>query len=430
MAAPQRKNSFLQFALIFLLIFLASRFVLDRFFPKQQDGANGTRPSVELTAGNVRAGNNLILTLRNNTDVPFTLPDRCPQPPVEIIAPQVKPQEGAAEILNAIPCAPPPPVPARGEMKLDLSPWKYSLLGEAGAYEARLTLPAEAVEAIRQAQTGATVTETIAARFNVTEPGFFTKVFRTFITAPFLNFLIFAGSWLPGHDLGLAIILLTLLVKLLLFIPTQHALEGQKKMQMLQPKLDELKKQHGGDPQRLQAETMKLWKEHNVNPFQSCLPTLVQFPILIGLFYVIRDGSVLALSRHLIYPFYRDLTWSFGTMFLGLDLLKPNLYIMPPLLVILQFLQMKLTFAIAERKKAREQKVVDVGPSASLRAGAKKKEPLSQTELQQKIFLYVLPLMIGFFALQFPSAVSLYWGVSTLFAIGQQIIVNREHLRV
>ena len=55
----------------------------------------------------------------------------------------------------------------------------------------------------------------------------------------------------------------------------------------------------------MQQETMKLWKEHKVNPFQSCLPMLIQFPILIGLFYTIRDGSVLALSRHLIYGAYQ-----------------------------------------------------------------------------------------------------------------------------
>ncbi|MFA6039519.1 MAG: YidC/Oxa1 family membrane protein insertase [Candidatus Peribacteraceae bacterium] len=440
MAAPQRKSNFLQFALIFLIVYLGSQFVMRQFFPAQQDGANGARPPVELTAGNVRAGNNPAVTVKNHSTVAFTLSDRCPLPSVDLH--RINAGTSGKTLLTsasdadsasptAIPCTPPPPVPAQGEVKLDLSPWKYSLLGEVGTYEAELTLPQETTDALRLAQTGATVQETLTARFSVTEPGFFTKIFRTFIMAPFLNFLIFAGSWLPGHNLGLAIILLTLVVKLLLFLPTQHALEGQKKMQMLQPKLDELKKRFNGDAQRIQAETMKLWKEHKVNPFQSCLPTLVQFPILIGLFYVIRDGSVLALSGHLIYPFYQNLNWTFDTFFLGLDLLKPNVYIMPPLLVLLQFLQMKLTFAIADRKKKNSQAVIDVKPSASPGAGKdKEKDPLSQTELQQKIFQYALPLMIGFFALQFPSAVSLYWGISTLFAIGQQMIVNREHLRV
>ena len=144
---------------------------------------------------------------------------------------------------------------------------------------------------------------------------------------------------------------------------------------------------------------------------------VIQFPVLIGLFYVIRDGSDLALSHHLIYGAYQNLSWHFGTNFLGLDLLKPNIIVMPLLLVLLQFLQMKLTFSIQKRKK-KQQDIIDVHA------------PASPQDMQQNMMLYGLPLMIGFFALGFPSAVALYWGVSTLFGIGQQMIVNREHLRV
>lgn len=452
MAAPKRQSNFLQFLLIFAIVYLGSQFVLRQFFPQPQNGG-GTRPAVELTAANVRAGNNPVLTLRNNTAASVSVPLTCPLPPVDVFrvagggsgafvpltptTENANPQLQERASQTAIPCAMyevslTKVAPPQGSVQIDLSPWKYSLFGEFGTYEVRLHLPAETVQALQKAQTGSTVPATLTARFRVTEPEVFTKIFRTFITAPFFNFLIFAGSWLPDHNLGLAIILLTLAVKFLLFLPTQHALEGQRKMQMLQPKLDELKKQYGKDPQRMQSETMKLWKEHKVNPFQSCLPTLIQFPILIGLFYVVRDGSVLGLSRHLIYPFYQNLTWSFGTSFLGLDLLKPNLYVLPPLLVLFQFLQMKLTFAIADRKKnssallraGKEQKIIEVKKDGAA------KEPLSQTELQQRMFLYALPLMIGFFALKFPAAVSIYWGVSTLFAIGQQMIVNREHLSV
>ena len=93
---------------------------------------------------------------------------------------------------------------------------------------------------------------------------------------------------------------------------------------------------------------------------------------------------------------------------------------MPVLLVVLQFFQMKLSFAIAERKKGKKEKVVDV---------KKKKEEASPQQMQQTMMLYGLPLMIGFFALRFPAAVALYWGISTTFAIGQQIVVNHRTLR-
>lgn len=128
---------------------------------------------------------------------------------------------------------------------------------------------------------------------------------------------------------------------------------------------------------------------------------------------MIRDGSHLEVSRHLIYSFYQHLDWNFGTQFLWFNLLKPDYYVFPFLLVALQFIQMKMTFAIQKRKDAK--------------AG---KTPGSSQDTQQKVMQYAFPLMIGIFAFQFPAAVSLYWGVSTLFAIGQQAIVNREHLKV
>lgn len=307
---------------------------------------------------------------------------------------------------TAVPCEVVPAIAPGDSADVSLAPWKYSLFDHNDTYELRL--PSSAVSS------GSTVLMP-SARFEMHEPGAFVKMFRTFITKPFLNFLVLVASALPDHNLGIAIIILTLVVKLLLFWPTQKSLEGQKKMQMLQPKLELLKQQHKGDPKKLQEETVKLWKTEKVNPFQSCLPILLQFPILIGLFYVIRDNTVLELSREYLYPMYDHLTWSFDTHFLGLDLRHPDIYVMPALLVVLQFIQMKLTFAVAKRKAHNEGKEAPVS---------------SQQKTQQMVMTYALPIMIGVFAFQFPAAVAIYWGVSTLFAIGQQMIVNREHLRL
>jgi YidC/Oxa1 family membrane protein insertase len=189
-------------------------------------------------------------------------------------------------------------------------------------------------------------------------------------------------------------------------------------MQLLQPKFEALKRQYPNDQAKLQQETMKVWKENKVNPFQSCLPLLVQFPVLIGLFYVIREGSHLELSRHLLYSFYENLDWTFNTQFLGFNLSRSYPWLFPPILVALQFIQMKLSFHISDKKKAKE---LDEKTT---------KKVDTATEVQQKMMIYALPLVIGFFSLQYPSALSLYWGISTLFAIGQQLIVNREHLGV
>lgn len=407
MAASPKRSRLLDFALIFVIAYFGSELLFGWLFPAPGADTAERGVTLQMTDETVRQGTVPSVTIVNETAEALTLADRCPMPPVEVFA-VAGSGSGSVNALmtseTAVPCLPLLSVAPGAEVLVDLAPWKYSLFGENGMYELRL--------AGAESGSGTAVSP---VRFEVHEPGAFVKLFRTFITKPFLNFLVFIAALLPSHDLGIAIVILTLVVKLILFWPTQKSLEGQKKMQLLQPKLDQLKKQYEGDPKKLQEETVKLWKTEGVNPFQSCLPILLQFPILIGLFYVVRDGTVLELSREFLYPMYDHLTWSFDTHFLGLDLRKPDIYVMPALLVVLQFIQMKLSFAVASRKAKNEGKDHAVS---------------SQQQLQQKIMTYALPIMIGVFAFQFPAAVAVYWGVSTLFAIGQQMIVNREHLRL
>src|SRR3989338_1464453 len=414
-----RSSRFLEFAAIFLLIYFGMQFALRTFFPGQFE-KNGAPAGVVFTMvdATVKEGHHPVIVVRNATDASLALPDRCPMPPVGVF--RVESPGTDAEILRprateetALPCVPLVAVGPRAKTTIDLGPWKYSMFSELGTYEVRLSVTQAADGAAGDSAAGPNP----VARFTIHRAGPMTQVFRTFITKPMLNFLIFEASLLPGHNLGVAIIILTFLVKLLLFLPTQHALEGQRKMPAVQPKIEALRKQYKDDPKRLQEETMKLWKTEKVNPFQSCLPMLVQFPVLIGLFFVVRDGGVLELSRHLLYGTYLHLDWAFGTHFLGLDLKTPSVYVLPPLLVLLQFAQMKLSFAMAKKKKEEKE--------------GKKEEKklwrdLSQAEMQQKMMLYGLPFLIGFFAIKFPAAVSLYWGISTVFAIGQQIVVNRK----
>ena len=409
MSAPKvdARFKFAQFFLIFALVYVGSRIILTIYFPDQfspNGQVNQEAIILRPVDATVKGGHHPLLTLINKSDQSIVLPDRCPMPPVDVFF-----GEGEQRITEetAIPCESLTEVAPGERATIDLAPWKYSLFGDYGAYEVSIEIPVDSEEE----------PQILTAGLEIYEPGSITKLFRTFITKPFLNFLILVASLLPDRNLGVAIIILTLVVKFALFFPTQHAMEGQKKLQQLQPKLNEIKKKHKDTPEQMNKEIMKLWKENNVNPMQSCLPMLIQFPILIGLFFVIRDGSILELSRHLVYVPYSDLSWGFGTMFLGLDLLEPSKFIFPPFLMVSQFVQMKMSFAIAEKKKQKDGK-----------EEKKKKEP-SQQEMQQRMMLYGLPIMIGVFAFQFPAAVSLYWGVSTLFAIGQQVVVNRKDLR-
>ncbi len=462
-SAPKKQNNLVQFALIFLLVYFGSQL----FFGNRQTNQLQAQPGLEMRGpSSVTIGHHPELKITNlpasseshgpwgwvqskfcgvtrafgadaseqdcralavtETGEAYTLQDRCPEAPVDLYRVQ-NPGE-ASETLQKInssetvtECHPVPTLHPGDTALVSLAPWKYSLFEQTGVYEARLPGSGSGTVAPTANGSGTIIASRDTVRFAINEPGVFTKMFRTFVTAPLLNFLILVASFTPGHNLGLAIILVTIVIKLLLFLPNQHAMEGQKKMQMLQPRLKELQKKYEGDQKRIQEETMKLWKEHKINPFSSCLPMLLQFPILIGLFYTVRDASNLTLSRHLTYDVFSNLSWHWDTHLLGLDLLKPEVIFFPIALVVLQFLQMKLTFAI-QKRKSKKDAVVDVS--------AKKDDAASMQDTQQKLMLYGLPLMIGVFAIQMPSAVAIYWGVSTLFGIGQQMIVNREHLRV
>ena len=341
MALAKKHSRLVEFLIIFAIAYLASQVIMKLFFSDSL-GGDIERNNLLLIPedATIRGGHHPVVTLENYTEQEVTLADRCPNTPLDVYRVEHAGRENEEFIpLHAeetiLPCVAVPVLSKGEKARIDFAPWKYSLFSEYGVYEIRVPEGTEGAAVIR-------------TRVKIHEPGFLVQTFRTFITKPFLNFLIFVASLLPDHNVGIAIIVLTFLVKFALFFPQQHALEGQRKMQILQPKLTELKERHKGDQTRLQQETMKLWKEHNVNPFQSCLPIVIQFPILIGLFFVIRDGSVLELSRHLIYPMYSHIDWSFGTNFLGLDLTEPSRFILPPLLVVLQFLQMKMSFGSAK----------------------------------------------------------------------------------
>ena len=406
--APKKKST-IEFILTFAILFLVANYFLGKFFPSNKDIAPKVTLSME--ASTVRVGNDPIVIITNDTDKDLSLPLRCPQPPVDIAF--IEPDPAGEKLVDlmankaVLPCVELTVIKAKSSEKVKLASWKYTLLERTGVYEAGLDVP--------EGFAAGNPENRITTRFTIAEPNFITQIFRTFVTKPLYNGLVYIASWVPNHNLGVAIILLTIIVKLILLVPNQHALEGQKKLQQLQPRMDEIKKKYPNDPTKVQEETMRLWKEMKINPLQSCLPTLLQFPILIGLFFVMQSGVSVETSKHLLYSFYQDLPAGFFAYnFLGFDLLKPSLFIMPPLLVVMQFIQMKMMMA-KSKKKSQEIIAKPIG----------KKSWMPELD-QQTVMVYIMPLMIGFFAINFPVAVSLYWGISTLFGIAQQWFVMKE----
>ncbi|OGG91279.1 hypothetical protein A3H16_02315 [Candidatus Kaiserbacteria bacterium RIFCSPLOWO2_12_FULL_53_8] len=417
-ATPPRSQKFLQFVVTFAIVYLATSFGLRYFFPEQfKNGTDAPPETIILTPlqKKVPMGRNFSVKVENRTASGIAMVDRCPDPPL-IIERVLEDRLYQVELEEPVlPCSALTEIPALSSTTVDLSSWKYSAFKEPGTY--RISLPPETAGA----------GESPSTEIRVTKPGIFISLFRAFISKPLLNGLILIASLLPVHSLGFSIIFLTVLVRLLLYFPSQHALQSQKKMQTLQPKIDEIKKKHAGDQQKITEATMALWKQEKINPFQSCLPTLIQIPILLGLFFIIRDSNHVELARHLLYPPFQTLDWTFNTVFLGfLDLayvpfrdvnswlptpahvitVLKNAWL-PLIVALLQFGQMKLAFA---KKKKPE----------------KDERPLAERLDAQSMMVYMLPVMIFFIAGGMPAAVSMYWTASTVFSIGQQVVVNRK----
>jgi YidC/Oxa1 family membrane protein insertase len=231
---------------------------------------------------------------------------------------------------------------------------------------------------------------------------------------------------LPG-PLGFAIILLTIVVRFALY-PLMHAqLKSAKKMADMKPHLDVLAAKHKDDKKALQQAQLDLYKEHGVNPAAGCLPTLVQFPILIALynvFYqVLGNGNANKMVEEINAIVYNPALQlkAFDATFFGVNLgIKPGdwqtqgwwLLSIPLITAGLQWYQSKLMTP----KKAAQ-------PVAIEKKGEEKKSDMMGD--MQKQMMFITPIMFGFFAFQLPIGLSLYWNIFGLFGIIQQIQVNK-----
>lgn len=230
-------------------------------------------------------------------------------------------------------------------------------------------------------------------------------LFQEIFYRPILNFLVFLYNIIPGHDLGVAIILLTIVIKLILHPLSLKSLKSQKELQDIQPKIDALKEEHKDNKEALAKATMDLYKEHKINPFSSCLPLLIQLPFLLAVYQVFRDG--LASRLDLVYSFvYRPEminAFSFGFI----DLSKPN--------VILAVLAGVAQFWQAKTMMAKQPKKVETNP----------KQPDIST-MMSKQMLYLMPAVTIFIGVSLPGGLTLYWFVLTMLTALQQWLMFRK----
>ena len=256
---------------------------------------------------------------------------------------------------------------------------------------------------------------------------------------PILNALI-AFYLLLGHNLGFAIIGLTLAIRGLLTPLVLPSLKASSKLRQLQPELEKLSKKYAQDKQKLAQAQLALYKKHGVNPAAGCLPQIVQLVVLIALFQafnqVLRtDGNTFAKLQALLYPFLRHhLTSPLNLRFLYLDLSRPDAITFSSPLTFAGFqlnqLPGPLLLLTAAVQFLSSRLMMPVQQTLSQQA---KKTPSPQDDLavtMQKQMLIIFPLMTLLVGLKFPSGLVLYWLTFSLFMLAQQLLIKRQNSHV
>jgi len=232
------------------------------------------------------------------------------------------------------------------------------------------------------------------------------EIFKIIFYQPILNLLVLLYNIIPGHDLGVAIILLTIIIKIILLPLSKKSLNSQKALQELQPKIEDIKRKYADKKEEQAKAMMQLYKENKVNPFSSCLPLLIQLPFLIAVFQVFRDGLANG-SLNLVYPFITK-PEAINTISLGFLNLSQKSIALAILAGAAQFWQSKMMMT---------KRPVEKTPAA-------KDEDMMT--IMNKQMLYMMPVLTVFIAISFPAGLSLYWLVTTVLTALQQIYIFKK----
>jgi len=233
--------------------------------------------------------------------------------------------------------------------------------------------------------------------------------FHTILYQPIFNLFVGLYNTIPGHDVGVVIIIITLIVRLVVYPLTSKSIKAQKAVQDLQPKIDAIKKEYASDKQKQSLMLMNVYKENKVNPFASCLPLLIQLPILIALYMVMRDGLTADKFSQELYSFVTNPEKLNPISFGFIDLSASKNYILALLAGAAQYWQAKAMLLQQPPKNAGE--------------GAKDE---NMAAMMSKQMLYFMPLMTVVIGASIPAGLTLYWLFSTLFMIAQQSYLLRK----
>lgn len=255
------------------------------------------------------------------------------------------------------------------------------------------------------------------------EKWFFNNFFSTLFYAPVYNLFVLLISNIPWHSLGLAIIFITLIIRLIILVPQHHILVNGRKMQAIQPKIKEIQEKYKWDQAKIWMELLELYKKEKVNPMWSCFPLLLQLPLLIVLYWIISWITSAANYYYLYSPLKDFDIASINSNFLWLNLIKQewkSWLILAILIWVAQFIQIKMSLSFTQKKKDHGkivEKEVKVDDPVS--------EFMPDPNIMNAFMLWWMPTMLAFSSYFFPSWVGIYWLIWTLFTLVQQYVVNK-----
>lgn len=248
-------------------------------------------------------------------------------------------------------------------------------------------------------------------------------MYHTFIFLPLYNGLVGLMDLLPWIDVGIAVILFTIIVRLIIFPLSKNAILTQVRMKEVEPEANKIKLQYANDKQAQGLKVMELYKSKGIHPFSGILLLIIQLPILLALISVFYKITP-AVDPTLLYSFIH--VPMAKPLLLGLDLTKPSL-ILSLITAVIQFFQMHYSLASRQQKAA-------VALNKKNNPGAKNPADLaSSMNTQMKYFLPLIAFASTYWIIpaKFPQAaavIAIYWSVSSLFTLGQELYIRKRHL--
>ncbi|MDP3697905.1 MAG: YidC/Oxa1 family membrane protein insertase [Candidatus Taylorbacteria bacterium] len=233
------------------------------------------------------------------------------------------------------------------------------------------------------------------------------ELYNTILYQPLFNAVIFLYNILPGNDFGLAIIALTLAIRLVFFPLTVKTIRSQRALSRINPRMKEIKDKFKNDNQAQSAAIMKLYKDNNINPLSGCLPLLIQLPILIALYQAFGAGFKPE-NLELVYDFVGNPGYINPVSFGFLNITSRSI----ALALITGFFQyLQLSY---------NQKLMKA--SGGDAAGGQKEMQMLNSQM-----LYFFPIMIIVIGWNLPAGLLIYWLTTTLFSIGEQAYIKRRY---